>query len=210
LLWLYDSLIRHDPVQQVDVAFVMAGRMERKPYGLDLFRAGMTPRLILSVGRFEVSKMKRLELPGSEELIRLRDGLAPDERHFFVDMNTSNLRTRKVKLSKWNTYGEVLALHEYLNGENVGRLMVVSTDIHLRRVAWTFSKVFRDRPLQLIYCPVPTTRSALRKDRWWTREQDRRYVLQEMIKLIGYRIILAMPAGAARWLMQLKTERQTT
>src|SRR5262245_882793 len=69
LLALYESLTLTDQVQTVDLIVVMAGRMERKQYGLHLLRAGLTPRLILSVGRFEVSKMKCLELSRFDELL---------------------------------------------------------------------------------------------------------------------------------------------
>src|ERR1035438_7158796 len=55
----YESLTRNDSVQPVDLIFVMAGRMERKHYGLELYRAGVAPQLVLSVGRFEVSKVRR-------------------------------------------------------------------------------------------------------------------------------------------------------
>ena len=36
--------------------------MERKVYGLELFRAGVSPKLVLSIGRFEVSIMRNLNL----------------------------------------------------------------------------------------------------------------------------------------------------
>jgi len=205
LLGRYESLTLTDQVQPVDLIVVMAGRMERKQYGLHLLRAGLTPHLILSVGRFEVSKMKCLELSHFEELLQLRDKTQPDERHFFVDVDSSGVRSHKVKLARWNTYGEALALRDCLKDDNAQRVMVVSTDIHLRRVAFTFSKVFRDMPVEFLYCPVPPMLSSVKKDRWWTRRDDRRYVLKEIMKLAGYRAILSMPAWVARWLMRLET-----
>lgn len=129
LLTLYESLTLTDQVQSVELIAVMAGRMERKQYGLDLLRAGLTPHLLLSVGRFEVSKIKCLELPCFEELLRLRDKTRPDERHFFVNLDRSGAR------------------------------------VH-------------------------------------TRADDRRYVLNEIVKLAGYKVILSMPAPAVRWLTQ--------
>ena len=204
LLALYESLTLIDQVQAVDLIVVMAGRMERKQYGLHLLRAGMTPHLILSVGRFEVSKLKGLELSGFEDLLRLRDYTRPDERHFFVNVDSSGVLAQKVKLARWNTYGEALALRDCLKGGKARRVMVVSTDIHLRRVAFTFRKVFRDMPVEFLYCPVPSTLSSVKKDSWWTRADDRRYVLKEVMKLAGYRVILSMPAWAVRRLMRLK------
>src|SRR5437773_9541177 len=81
---LYGSLKMSDPVQPVDLIFVMAGRMERKQYGLELFRSGVAPRLVLSIGRFEVSKMVNINLEGLVELKTLRDNTLSDERHFFT------------------------------------------------------------------------------------------------------------------------------
>ena len=40
LLRLYASLTRNDAPASADLIFVMAGRMERKHYGLELYRAG--------------------------------------------------------------------------------------------------------------------------------------------------------------------------
>ena len=39
---------------------------------------------------------------------------------------------------------------------------------------------------------------------WWSRPEDRRYVLHETVKLAGYRAILSMPEWAIRLLMPLK------
>ena len=202
LLTLYESLTLTDQVQSVDLIVVMAGRMERKQYGLDLLRAGLTPHLLLSVGRFEVSKMKCLELPCFEELLRLRDKTRPDERHFFVNLDRSGARVHKVKIARWNTYGEALAIHDYLKDSEVRRVMIVSTDIHLRRVEFTFRKVLQDIPVEVVYCPVPSTLSSVTEDCWWTRADDRRYVLNEIVKLAGYKVILSMPAPVVRWLTQ--------
>ena len=76
----------YDEPAPADLIFVFAGRMDRKPYGMELYRAGLAPVLILSVGRFEVSKMDRagLDLAVARNLVALRDATPPDERHFFV------------------------------------------------------------------------------------------------------------------------------
>ena len=58
---LYESVICNDAPMPADLIFVMAGRMERKIYGLELYRAGIAPKLVLSIGRYEVSKMRSLE-----------------------------------------------------------------------------------------------------------------------------------------------------
>jgi len=201
LMVLYESLTFTVVPRPVDLVFVMAGRMERKRYGLELFRSGLAPTLVLSVGRFEVSKSKDLQLQGYEELVHLRDQTPPQERHFFITMTSSGNRVEQTKLPRWNTYGETVAFRDFLKTQNTRRVMIVSTDIHLRRVALTFSSVFRQSGLQFLYCAVPSALSSVQKDHWWTRSADRRYVVTELIKLTGYRVILSFPARVASRVM---------
>ena len=204
LCWLYDRLTRNDAPQQADLIFVLAGRMERKQYGLNLFRAGVAPRLLLSIGRFEVSKMRTIDFERVDELIAQRDRTRPDERHFFCEIDSSGRWIEKVRLRRWNTYGEVLALREFLEGNMPRSMIVVSTDVHLRRVALTFERVFRDRLLEVHYCPVPSRYSSLGKQEWWSRPEDRKYVLMELAKLPAYRLILGLPEWMIRRIMQLR------
>ena len=203
---LYKHVTLNDAPQPVDLVFVLAGRMERKRYGLELYGAGVAPRLLLSVGRFEVSKMATLEFKALDELIAQRNRLAPGDRHFFCEINASGIHIERPKLRRWNTYGEILALREFLEPEMPRSPIVVSTDVHLRRAALTVAKVFRGVPITVRYCPVPARLSSLRKDQWWTRLEDRRYVLSETIKLAGYRLILSMSEGMIRRIMRLKDQ----
>lgn len=202
-LKFYESLTLNDAVQPVDLIFVIAGRMERKHYGLELYRAGLAPCLVLSVGRFEVSKMLQLDLECFDELKALRDQTPPSERNFFVTLDVSGFRIETAKLLRCSTYGEALAFRRLLEREGGQRVMVVSTDVHLRRVAFTFSKVFRATPVQFLYCPVPTRAGLMAKNNWWKRPADRWFVINEMAKLAFYWAALSAPGWAARRLMRL-------
>jgi hypothetical protein len=206
MLRLYESLTLSDAPTPADVIYVMAGKMERKDYGLELYQAGLSPRLVLGVGRFEVSKMYRVALERAvlEKLIALRDKTPADQRHFFVKLDPSGVSIEKRLLRRWSTYGEMLDLQDWLKAENVRRVMVVSTNIHLRRVALTCARVFRGTPVEFLYCPVPPRFGPPRKDGWWTRPGDRRFVIKELMKLMGYWVILSLPASACRRLMRLK------
>ena len=201
---LYERLTRNDPVQPVDLIFVAAGRMERKHFGVELYRAGVAPRLILSVGRFEVSKIGNLDAGLSDGLIALRQATPPDERHFFVEMSAAGSRMEKVALPRWSTYGEALALRRFLENSEVRKVMVISSDVHLRRVALTYAQVLRGLPVELRYCAVPARFGSPMKQEWWTRAEDRNYVLKETLKLAGYRLILWGPRFATPWLMRVK------
>ena len=210
LLRLYENLTRNDAVQPVDLIFVMAGRMERKQYGLELFRAGVSPKLVLSIGRFEVSKMCNLDLEGIDDLMITRGQTSPDERHFFMIVDRSGVRIEKAGLLIWNTYGEALALQQVLEKEKARHVMVISTDIHLRRVALALGKVSRGEAVEFLYCPVPSRLMFCRKEGWWTRPDDRRFVLRETMKLAGYGVILSLPRTVARRIMQLSGGNHST
>jgi hypothetical protein len=150
-------LSKQDPVEAADMIFVLAGRIERKQYGLELFRAKVAPRLLLSVGRFEVSRMNQLELGRFEltTLISLRDKAPAEDRNFFVCLDSIGSSIERANLPRSSTWGEAVALRRWLTGTALRKVLVVSTDVHLRRVALTFREVFLDDPVSFIYCPVP-------------------------------------------------------
>jgi hypothetical protein len=137
----YAGLTRVDSVQPVDLIFVMAGRMNRKRYGLELYRQGVTPKLVLSVRRFEVSKMLPTEFAFVDELAALRSVTPPNQRHFFVSLDRFGTRVESASVPQWNTYGEVVGLMRQLEREHAAKVMVVSTAIHSRRVAHTIRQV---------------------------------------------------------------------
>jgi hypothetical protein len=104
---LYAGLTRVDSVQPVDLIFVMAGRMNRKQYGFELYRQGVAPKLVLSVGRFEVSKMLQTEFAFADELAALRSVTPPNQRHFFVSLDQFGTRVELASVPQWNTYAKL-------------------------------------------------------------------------------------------------------
>jgi hypothetical protein len=148
--------------------------------------------------------MPGIGFEASEELIRLRNCTAPAERHFFCEMDGSGIHITRARLQRWNTYGELLGLRGRLAGDPARSLMIVSTDVHLRRIALVIDRIFHGVPMKVLYCPVPESYGSLRKEKWWTRSADRRFVLKEAVKLAGYRVILSLPDWAVRRLMRLK------
>ncbi len=203
LEWIYERLTLRSAPEPADVIFVLAGKMERKRYGVELYDAGIATRLLLSVGRFEIGKIGALQLPFVAELTRKRDSIPPRQRHFFCVVDRVGTRIMNPHLHRWNTWGEVVAFREHLASNPATRVIVVSTDIHLRRVALTFRSVFGASGEKFVYCPVPEAQSSVSKNGWWTRGNDRRYVIAETVKLIAYRVILLLPEVMIRWCMGL-------
>jgi uncharacterized SAM-binding protein YcdF (DUF218 family) len=119
-------------------------------------------------------------------------------------MNSSGIQIEHPRLRRWNTYGEILGLREFLQHRMPRSAIVISSEVHLRRVALTVAKVFRGVLPDVRYCPVPASFTSLSKDGWWTRLEDRRYVLNETIKLAAYRVVLSLPEWMIRLIMQLK------
>ena len=97
-----------------------------------------------------------------------------------------------IKAEKFS--GEALAFRRLLDGQAVRKVMVISTDVHLRRVALTFAAIFRDTAIEFLYCPLPAR---------FAHAADGRYVISEIIKLTGYRVALSAPEWASRRLMRL-------
>lgn len=203
---MYDQLTRNDPPRQADLIFVLAGRIERKRYGLELYRRGLTPRLLLSIGRFEVSKMAAFDVELARKLIALRDRTPPEQRHFFCEIDASGFHIEKPPLRRWNTYGEILALRTFRGIGAIRSMMVISTDVHLGRAAMVFDRVFRDAPLEVCYCPVPADHSSLDRKEWWRHAKHRGYVLKEVAKLLAYRTILSMPDALVARAMRLRRQ----
>src|SRR5437773_9216820 len=60
------------------------GQMSREHYALQLRREGFAPRILFSVGRFEIRRFSKMALPIELDLLKLAQDLPPPRRHFFV------------------------------------------------------------------------------------------------------------------------------
>src|SRR6267142_306862 len=105
---LFDFLSAADPPVPSDAIFVLAGRPERKRYGLDLFKRGLAPVLILSVGRFEWRRFPELGLPDDGGLTRLVEETYYRRRHFFVTVRAEGACARFVPTQFLGTRREAL------------------------------------------------------------------------------------------------------
>jgi hypothetical protein len=181
-------LVVNDPAGPCDLIYVLAGRPERKPYGLDLFHRGLAPRLILSVGRFEVRQTASLlEMP---RLLALRDNLPPEQRHFWIDFQCdAPARISPANLKKPNTFWELSGLVEYLHNTSPARIAIISTSIHLRRVRYCCSRIPFLARKTVSFLAVPEEASSFKLNRWWKHRGHWHYVINEHLKLAAYRAI---------------------
>jgi hypothetical protein len=186
---LSDFLAAQDPVAPCDLIFVLAGVMDRKFYALELFRQGMAPRLILSVGRSEVRQTAAI-LNNGQELISLRDRTPPDDRHFWVDCGGPEMTISLAQLKRIGTFEELEGIATYLAASNPpASIALVSTSIHLRRIHFCCSRIpfFAERKVSL--CAVPESKSSHKRNGYWRRWDDSRYLISEYVKLAGYHLL---------------------
>jgi len=179
---LRNVLFQEDSPQPSDLIFVLAGRPERKVYGLELFRQGIAPRLILSVGRFEVRRMDHLGFQHLN-LRELTARLPPNERHFFIDIVGDSQRVIVRSDAGKGTQAELMSLSRYLEPDRVSSLLLVSTSVHLGRVRHYCERIASLLDKKIRYVPVPEDLSSFRKARWWKHRDHWSYVLSECAKL---------------------------
>ena len=170
-----------------ELIFVLAGRPERKAYGMQLHSRGMAPRIILSVGRFEVRNMDEF---GFRDL-KLREmvkTMSPEKRHFFIDLSQGSRTVIPAGIKRIGTFGELSALATYLRAVNIELMTIISTSVHLRRVRWCCQRISGLRQHKILYVPVPEELSSFRRDRWWKKRDHWSYVSTELLKLLAYEL----------------------
>src|SRR5512139_2962770 len=81
---VYDFLDVGKSPRPADCIFVLAGKQERKTYGIKMWHFGYAARLILSVGRFEWRKFGELGLDSDGGLEASVEQIPAKKRHFFI------------------------------------------------------------------------------------------------------------------------------
>lgn len=176
-------LVREDPLEPADAIFVLAGqRVSRWLEGVELYREGRAPLLILSPGRLEPPEMalreRGIRLPTEGEIARdaiLQLGLPADA-------------VRVLPGSLDNTAHEAAALHAYWRTlppeRRPNRIIVVTSGYHTRRARFAFRREFRDAPVRVM---VRASRfDEAEPARWWRHRGDVRFVTSELQKLVLY------------------------
>ncbi|MGB8474713.1 MAG: hypothetical protein WCE61_11575 [Candidatus Acidiferrum sp.] len=135
LLRLHTWLAPADAPESADLIFVLAGKMYRKEYALELFREGLAPGLLLSVGRFEIRRFSKMSLPVPLDLLKLAQGVPPPQRHYFVFFRGQEVRAEHVPPRTFGTLKEIDCLARCLAANpEIRSVLVVSTGTHLRRI----------------------------------------------------------------------------
>jgi uncharacterized SAM-binding protein YcdF (DUF218 family) len=172
-------LVRQDPLASADAIFVLAGgRVDRWMEGLQLYREGQAPIILLSPGRLDRAEIdlrsKGIRWPTEAELAR--DAL--------LQLGTSADVVRIMPGNLDNTAQEAAALRQLVNQTGWRRVIVVTSRYHTRRTRFAFRREFRGSPLDVIVRASRFDEADPR--RWWRHRADIRFVVSELPKVVLY------------------------
>jgi len=184
-------LTKPDSICSADLIFVLAGKQERKDYALRLFRDQFSPRILFSVGRFELRRFSALALPASMGLLRLASEWPPSRRHFFAYMDSKESCIQHVEPKGLGTLTEMSALCDWLKiHREIRTVLIVSSWTHLFRLRMCCKALF---PASVTSRLVAVPKDESRKDSSNTQNAEERgqYVL-ESAKIALYAAVLAL------------------
>jgi len=84
------------------------------------------------------------------------------------------------------TYEEAVQLKSLMRQRGFRSALIVTSELHTRRAAMVFHKVFRGENVRLLFYGVPVDEEKMSLDRWWTREDELITINNEWVKLIFY------------------------
>ena len=178
--WIERLLTITEAERKCDAIFVLAGARDRKSFGLELYRKGSAPRIVLSVGRFEIRRLPEVGLPAPLDLLSVAQAVPPPERHYFVEFDASGVKFEKTRVGRYGTLSEIEELAKWCErNREVTRLMVVSSGYHLRRVRMCCNALL-PKGVQLVFVrAVKGSEASLVRS------------ILEVFKLVWYRAMLA-------------------
>jgi uncharacterized SAM-binding protein YcdF (DUF218 family) len=171
------------PLMKADAIFVLAGTVAERPLeAADLYQAGYAPRILVTRDtpdpaaagagvrgaalpqRFELNRKMLLELGIPESAL-----IVPERVHD-------------------STASECGTLREVAREMGWTRVIVVTSTYHLRRVAIACGRQLRGTGVGLV---LRSTRyDPAIPERWWTRRNDIRWVVSEVLKVAAYSLRL--------------------
>ena len=139
---------------------------------LDLYRQGRAPRILLTAMEGSPPQARGVYLHWREQLL-VDEGVPRSALMFDAESKSS-----------WDEAKNTLAL---MRKHGWRRVMVVSDPYHMRRLDWTWGKVFAGSGLE--YRLVASVPAWWKPDRWWLDEASGAAVIMEHIKLAYYLLV---------------------
>ena len=171
-------------MEESDLIFALAGEQSRKVYAVRLFSEGVSPKLLLSVARFDVRQFAQLPLHVPVDLSALAAKLNPAERHFFVFVEGKQTSVETIQQTRLGTLREILALRIWLvQHPEIASLLVISSGFHLRRVRMCCRSLL-PKNVRVAFAGTKG------ESKWWRNTRVRWHVLTELVKIPLYFVVL--------------------
>ena len=176
-------LVVEDPLRKADAIIVLGGSMyERQMEAVDLFQAGMAPRIYL---------FREIADWGEHVLIERK---IPYLRAVDVQIDAMvKLGVPRESISildqAANTASEARFVHDLVQSQRYSSIIIVTSKQHTRRARLVMSRRLADLGTTIVmrgshYDLTPT-------DKWWTDRPTIRFTLFESQRLLGYWIGIA-------------------
>lgn len=177
-------LIVDEPLQPSDAIVVLAGDdVERWLEGVDLYREGYAPLILLSPG-YEEPLGDRLRASGIRFPRRIEA-----HRDAMIQLGVPESAIEILRGGYDNTADEAAGVMRLARERAWSRLIVVTSKYHTRRTRFAFRRQFEDADVQIIVRGSRHDDAA--PDGWWKRRADLRWVVTELQKLVAYRLGLS-------------------
>ena len=158
-------LVFRTNLQHEDVIIILSGSNERIPYGVKLYKANYSDKIIITGSNTEPLKEKAIELGVTPKDIIMED---------------------KAK----TTYENALFSRNIMMQNNFTSAIVVSSPYHMRRAAWLFGRAFKNDNITLLYSPV--NNSWFKPEKWWANKMGIHVVMSEYAKFVYYTIMFVL------------------
>jgi len=199
LQFLFNWLSRADPPARAEAIFALAGRKSRKVFAIDLLEQGMAPRLLFSVGRFEIRRFPELGLPQTIDLLQMAQSIPPPQRHFFVLFEKQQFTVQRIPVRMLGTLSEIDALVDWLGAHpQLSSLLVVSSGPHLRRLRLC-RRVLLPRNLEIKFLAAPEENAPPSPQNLRNDVSTRKMILTELVKIICYAVFLPFWKWTRPW-----------
>lgn len=176
LFLVADWLSVADPPRKADAILVLGGDFSRPFQAADLYRQGLARRIYISAparkNDFRLLDAAGIPYPREEETVRavlLKKGVPASAIEYLGKELISTAEEAQAARA--------------LFGKGAPRLLIVTSPYHLRRAKMIFADALPAADIRVIassYDPFPSP--------WWKDQDAARNVLQELAKLVFYRL----------------------
>jgi uncharacterized SAM-binding protein YcdF (DUF218 family) len=176
LTGISDYLIINDRLLPADIILLLNSEFDTRPFrAAELYQQGMAP--VIVIARAEDTPVVDLGLVPNGTAISVgvleKLGVPPDK-----------IIILPVPGGATSTLDEAVAFRQYIETNQVDRVILVTSAFHTRRARWIFKKTLAGLPLTLEMAAVPHT--DFDRTNWWKNEKGLIALNNEYIKLLYY------------------------